>query len=63
MVLPQTIVALAPIVAPSFTKVGIHLSFDFGYFERGFKSLVKTAEGPTKTKSSKVILLQTSVLD
>jgi hypothetical protein len=51
--LPQTMVALAPIVAPRFTSVGRN-SFLRSISARGFMTLVKTQEGPQKTPSSTV---------
>ena len=51
MEFPQTIVALAPILAPFLTKVSSYLSLRIMAL-RGFEILVKTMEGPKKTSSS-----------
>ncbi len=53
MVWPQTIVALAPIVAPFLTKVRRN-SVLRGIFDRGLMTFVKTIEGQQNTSSSKV---------
>lgn len=55
MVIPQTIVALAPILAPSSTYV---LRNSRRTFARGRKSLVNAAFGPTKTRSPSVTPIQ-----
>ena len=52
MTLPQTIVAFAPMVAPRCTLVDSKLFGSFLKAARGFRSLVKTANGPTNTSSS-----------
>ena len=52
-VLPHTIVALAPMVAPFFTNVFLS-SFILGMPLLGFITFVKTHEGPQKTSSSRV---------
>jgi hypothetical protein len=53
MVLPHTIVALAPIVAPFLTVVGNILSIRRIKL-LGLYTFVKTHEGPQKTSSSSV---------
>src|SRR5437763_16050548 len=50
-VMPQTIVALAPIVAPRRTSVRLY-SFFLEMCARGLTTLVKTIDGPQKTSSS-----------
>ena len=50
IVIPQSIVELAPIDAPFFTVVGI--TFQPGLTARGFLSFVKHTCGPMKTSSS-----------
>jgi hypothetical protein len=61
MVAPHTMVALAPMLAPRFTSVGAYSSFRLTS-ERGFTTLVKTAEGPTNTWSSSVTPSYTETL-
>ena len=53
MVIPQSMVALAPIVAFSRTKVG-RISFFRGIELLGLITFVKTQEGPQKTLFSRV---------
>ncbi len=53
IVVPQTMVQLAPSVAPRFTSVRRY-SFLRGTAERGLCTLVKTMLGPQKTSSSSV---------
>ncbi|MOA45496.1 hypothetical protein D3C78_1678980 [compost metagenome] len=55
MVTPQTIVQLAPSVAPFLTKVSRYWSLR-SIRERGLYTLVKTMLGPQNTPSSKVTL-------
>jgi len=50
-VMPQTIVAFAPIDPPRFTRVRRY-SFLRGTWLRGFMTFVKTQDGPQKTSSS-----------
>jgi hypothetical protein len=52
IVIPHRNVALAPIVAPSFTRV-ISNGSRRGKAARGRRTLVKTAFGPTKTSDSR----------
>ncbi len=52
IVIPHTIVALAPIVAPFRTRVLSNFRFLRGKAERGLMTLVKTQDGPQKTQSS-----------
>ena len=60
-VCPQTIVALAPIVAPRLTKVGRNSSFR-STSARGLLTLVKTQDGPQNTPSSSVTPLYSDTL-
>ena len=53
IVWPQTMVALAPIVAPRLTSVGRN-SFLRSISARGLLTLVNTQDGPQKTPSSSV---------
>src|SRR5205823_3620207 len=55
-------VALAPIEAPRFTRVGENWSGVGGKAARGLRTLVKTMFGPRKTSSSMVTPFQTSTL-
>ena len=52
-VAPQTIVALAPIVAPRRTRVGWYSAFRETWL-RGLTTLVNTQLGPQNTSSSSV---------
>ena len=52
-VVPQTMVALAPIVAPFLTRVGRN-SLLRSISARGFMTLVNTQDGPQNTPSSSV---------
>src|SRR6266436_7811000 len=54
MVTPQTIVALAPMVALFRIRVSTRESADFLIYARGFGSLVSTQLGPRETLSSTV---------
>ena len=54
MVVPQRIVALAPIEAPHLTNVVLY-SPRRTISLRGFTTLVNTIEGPQKTWSSRMI--------
>src|SRR6478736_5831567 len=51
IVMPQTIVALAPIEAPFFTRVCLYSLF-LAIALRGLITLVNTMEGPRNTSSS-----------
>ena len=53
IVVPQTIVQLAPSVAPRSTSVRRYSALR-GTAERGLKTLVKTMLGPQNTSSSSV---------
>src|SRR5450631_4046515 len=53
IVTPHTIVALAPMVAPSLTTVRSKLARRLTA-ARGVRTLVNTAEGPTNTSFSRV---------
>lgn len=53
MRVPQTIVALAPMVAPGPTAVG-WIARLRSTAARGLRTLVNTADGPTKTSSASV---------
>ena len=48
---PHTIVAFAPIDAPSCTMVCLYPAGPLGYFARGVRSFVNTHDGPQNTKS------------
>nr|AGM38858.1 hypothetical protein [Glaesserella parasuis] len=61
MVMPQTIVQLAPNVAPFFTIVSRY-SLLRSMRERGLYTLVKTILGPQNTPSSKCTLSYTDTL-
>src|SRR5438093_6983892 len=60
-VTPHTTVAFAPIVAPRFTSVCWYSCFRLTWL-RGFTTLVKTADGPQKTSSSRVTPVYTDTL-
>src|SRR5260221_11898411 len=52
-VIPQTMVAFAPMLAPFFTNVFLY-SFFLVTALRGFITLVNTIDGPRKTSSSQI---------
>src|SRR4030043_1301992 len=61
ILLPQTMAALAPIVAPFLTNVGLNSCFRETKL-RGFIPVGKTQEGPQKTSSSSVTPSKTETL-
>ena len=61
IVIPQSMVAFAPIVTFSRTKVG-KISFFLGIALLGLMTFVKTQEGPQKTLSSRVTPSYTETL-
>src|SRR5258706_13053865 len=61
MVVPHTTVEFAPMLAPRRTRVCTSASLR-GNSQRGVRTLVNTADGPTKTWSSRVTPAYTETL-